>query len=452
MASSFFSYAQRLPNTVPKPSNASLLCSSIPSRVCSGDDVEAMIDDSIYPCRVIDIRFDYSPARLLVKIWLPESKIPSDVDPLEPLNPSTDGRVIGMRGVMHSNWLRWIYAEAVIDFAFIFHCDTLTTGMFSNVYGMKNSYYCRHEIFSANIQSHLVRIYEKDSHSSFSHLISSSFPESSHHRIFQFLSEMRRNVDKVLWTERKFMNANGIGRSLPIFISKECWDYFCARLCKDSSYAGYSFVPKQGRRTIKNYFHDLSSQAISFHCNIFYIEAWKKEHFSCLRGMFGTGWGYGVRRPKVTKSSGLANLSVYEKINVLDFLSEDQDEGNIESNEDAPEMENKVIFTFNTLTSQVSIRYYYRFVRVSSDRGRYLLREINHVFANEEEGEIIMTQSTFMYEGNLFQTLPHISGQPTITCVDLFGNGAERTFQVHEVRALINMHNSSDINGVDNDL
>ena len=125
MASSFFSYGQQLPNTVPKLSNASLLCASIPSRVCSGDDVEAMIDDSIYPCRIIDIRFDYSPVRLLVNIWLLESEMPSDVDPLEPLNPSTDGRVIGMCGVMHSNWLQRIYAEAVVDFAFIFHRDML---------------------------------------------------------------------------------------------------------------------------------------------------------------------------------------------------------------------------------------------------------------------------------------------------------------------------------------
>ena len=57
-----------------------------------------------------------------------------------------------------------------------------------------------------------------------------------------------------------------------------------------------------------------------------------------------------------------------------------------------------------------------------------------------------------MFEGNLFKTLPYTAGDQTITCVDMFSNGAERTFNINEVRALINLHNSSNVNNLDNDL
>lgn len=187
MALSFFLYAQQPHNTIPKPSEASLLCRSIPSRVCSGDNIKATIDNKTYPCRVINIWFDFFPPKILVKIWKPESQLPAGVNPLDPLNPSTDGRLIGMCGVMHSNWLRWIYSDSVTNCAFIVHRESLLAGMYSNIYGMKNSYFCRYEIFSVHVQSHSVRIYEKNSHSSFSHLISSSFPESSHHHFFSLL-------------------------------------------------------------------------------------------------------------------------------------------------------------------------------------------------------------------------------------------------------------------------
>ena len=63
-----------------------------------------------------------------------------------------------------------------------------------------------------------------------------------------------------------------------------------------------------------------------------------------------------------------------------------------------------------------------------------------------------MEQSTFMFQGSLFRTLPYMNGAPTITCVDMFNNGAEREFDITEVRELIALHNRSADNLVDDDL
>ena len=57
----------------------------------------------------------------------------------------------------------------------------------------------------------------------------------------------------------------------------------------------------------------------------------------------------------MTKSSGLANLGIYERINMVDFFSEDQGGWTEINDNEAPDMENKVMFAYNILTSQVSI-------------------------------------------------------------------------------------------------
>ena len=137
--------------------------------------------------------------------------------------------------------------ESVTDFAFIFHRSTILSGMHANSYGMKNAYFCRYQLFSQNTSSHTVSLYEREYHKPFAHLNSSYIPESTHHRIFQFITEMKRNADQVLWTQRKFANANGIGRTMKILINKECRDYFVAQLRKDSSYQNSDFYPKIAR-------------------------------------------------------------------------------------------------------------------------------------------------------------------------------------------------------------
>ena len=52
------------------------------------------------------------------------------------------------------------------------------------------------------------------------------FSESRHHRTFQFLCQMKKNTDMVLWTERNFQRANSICRGSPLYVSQELWNYF----------------------------------------------------------------------------------------------------------------------------------------------------------------------------------------------------------------------------------
>ena len=72
------------------------------------------------------------------------------------------------------------------------------------------------------------------------------------------------------------------------------------------------------------------------------------------------GWGYGVQQAKVTQSGGLENLSAYKKINVVDHYSDPaHNQARTPDQDDAPEMENKVVFNYNILTSQIFFWYYY---------------------------------------------------------------------------------------------
>ena len=64
----------------------------------------------------------------------------------------------------------------------------------------------------------------------------------------------------------------------------------------------------------------------------------------------------------------------------MDYFSSGVDDGSRYVEEDAldaPEITNKIVFNFNLVTSFLTARYYYRYVRVSSDRCQQLLREIN---------------------------------------------------------------------------
>ena len=451
MASRLFTYANGWEIINPRQCHSSVLCRHIPAHICSGDYIKVQIGSTEHACRVIDIRFDVNPPQLFVQVWLTEEDVPSTVS-LEPINITTDNRVVGMIGVICTNWTRWVLAESVKDFAFIFHRDSLNAGMFANAHGMANAYYSRYRLFTIPHGTHAVSSLNANEHVSFSHLISPFFLQTAHHRIFMFLTEMKRNADTVLWTERKFCQANGIGRCAPVFINKDCWDYFCHRLKKNKSFVHNDLEPKHSKRTIRTFFYNLSSQAISLPVDIFYVEAETVEQFACLRKIFGTAYGYGVRRAKVTKSSGLASLSVAERINALDYFSDGNDHSSNDQNEeDAPELNNKVIFSFNAFTSVLLVRYYYRYMRVESERGRALLREINHHLSQVGDNNLIMEQSTFMFENVLYRTLPYAQESTTITCIDLFSGGNERVFSVEHARELINEHNRNESN-LDNDL
>ena len=73
---------------------------------------------------------------------------------------------------------------------------------------------------------------------------------------------MKKNADSVLWTELKFNRANGIGKSNPMFISYECWAYFCHRLREHESFREVDFQPKQKTHAFLTFYHDLSSNTV----------------------------------------------------------------------------------------------------------------------------------------------------------------------------------------------
>ena len=246
----------------------------------------------------------------------------------------------------------------------------------------------------------------------FAHLLHTSFfPESSHHRISQFLTQMKKNADSVLWTERKFQRANGIGRCTPVFVNNECWIYFCSRLRKHPSYSEHNFDGKSSLRSFRTFYHDLSSQAVPLATIIFHVEAETTDQFQCLRELFGTGYGYRVRRPRGTQQSGTAILSATERIKAIDYLSTGSDNGFVDEQEeaqlDAPKISNRVVFNYNSVTSCLSERYYYREMQVSSERGQSLLLAINHRLAVVSENMMaIVDGSTFYFEGAMHRTLP----------------------------------------------
>ena len=66
-----------------------------------------------------------------------------------------------------------------------------------------------------------------------------------------------------------------------------------------------------------------------------------------------------MRRPRDTRKSGRSGLAIADQINVLDFFSTGADDGVHhqveEETQDAPEISNKVVFIFNSLTSFLTI-------------------------------------------------------------------------------------------------
>ena len=86
---------------------------------------------------------------------------------------------------------------------------------------------------------------------------------------------------------------------------------------EDESFNDITLSGRIGSKTLKTFFHDLSSEALTFTNKIYCREASSTVQFCRLRNIFGTGYGYGVRRAKVTKKGGLTSLGVFEKINAV---------------------------------------------------------------------------------------------------------------------------------------
>ena len=141
--------------------------------------------------------------------------------------------------------------------------------------------------------------------------------------------------------------------------------------------------------------------------------------------------------PLSSSKTSLLRTSTYifEKINAIDYHSSGANDIVIDG--EAPEVKNKVVFTYNTVTLQLLIWYFYRFMRVDSDRGWSLLGAINHQLATVGREDMVMEQSTFMFQGSLYKTLPYLNRASEINCINLFDNGTERLFDVITVKDLI---------------
>ena len=313
-------------------------------------------------------------------------------------------------------------------------------------------FFTRYKVYTRGQSMHTVSVLSANDHIPFAHFNTSSFfPESSHHRIYQFLTQMKKNADLVLWTERKFNRANGIGRSSPMYVSSECWAYFCHRLREHESFRDVDFQADQKTCAFRTFYHDLSSNTVKLSTSLYNIEAQTSQQFKYLREIFGSSYGFGVRRPRDTLKSGTSVLSITDRINALDFFSTGTDDGasrqvDREESLDAPEISNKVIFCFNLAASSLTIRYYYRYMRVNSERGRKLLDQINLRLFEEGENTAIAEGSTFLFEGCMYWTLAHFSRFPNVRVINMMDE-TEHIFPSQQVRNLIfnhNMHENDD--------
>ena len=148
---------------------------------------------------------DLSATGLLVNIWVLESTLPRN-DEVPILDTVRYNNVVGMTGVLRSNRTIWITAGLLLDYAFIFHYDSIQSGCHANAHGMANAFYTRYKLFTKPQPfRHMVTFNTIFDHVPFSHLNTSfPFPESGHHRVYAFLAQMKRNADSVLWIERIF--------------------------------------------------------------------------------------------------------------------------------------------------------------------------------------------------------------------------------------------------------
>ena len=106
---------------------------------------------------------------------------------------------------------------------------------------------------------------------------------------------MKKNADTVLWTERKFQCANGIGRGSPLYVNQESWNHFLFWLHRHEGFVTHDFSPNLTTRSYHTCYHNLTSQSVPLRTNIFRLVAESEGQFECLRELFGTSDSHGVR-------------------------------------------------------------------------------------------------------------------------------------------------------------
>ena len=144
------------------------ICHQIPSSVIIGDDVIINLGNISHPSRVVDVRVNNGLPQVLVSVWVREASL-TGTDAVPQLNCVCYSNVMGMVGVVQSNWIVWVQPEIIVDFAFIFYCDTVQNGIYKNSHGMSNAFYTHHRLFTLEGRN-LMSVYEINNHIPFVHL------------------------------------------------------------------------------------------------------------------------------------------------------------------------------------------------------------------------------------------------------------------------------------------
>ena len=433
------------PSHVPR---VSIYCENIPSFLCCGDFIHCTITGTEQRGMIINSRFSSVEGELdheiLVNIWTLEDSITAQNKP-GALNSSIYNFVVGMQGLAQTNWTTWVKINQVTDFIYVFHMDSIQSGLYANCYGMKKSFYTRYKVFTHRGHNTITTIAQND-HIPFSHMRSSLHPESSHHRIFQFLTSIRRHTDNLLYTERKFMNSNGLGKAQNLTnVHTECWKYFINQIKRSEHFDMEASSPKEKNRVRRTYYHNLSSSLQRFKTTMSRVEGETAEQLACLRDLLGKGFGYGVRRAKPKVGDGIVNLSILEKINAVDPFSRDHlsETDTVMTEDESPELLNKIIIEYNSLICTLSISCFYRFMPASSQRGQMLLQSINHALVSQRYNATnfsIPADATFMHSGELYQVVT-ITENGQVICSNLFNGTQGHTFDGCYVNDQINNHN-----------
>lgn len=111
-----------------------------------------------------------------------------------------------------------------IGLCIYFYTDTIQSDMYKNAHRMSNVYYTCFRMFTEQDRN-MVSLYNNIDYFPFTCLNNSFFsphPETCRHHVFLFLKKLKRNEDTVLWTVRKFKNANGVGGTNSIFVNLDC--------------------------------------------------------------------------------------------------------------------------------------------------------------------------------------------------------------------------------------
>ena len=143
MAASFFTHALQWSDVDPKPPCNSALIKTIPAQIYSGDDIIVRIEDERDTSRVIDIQsISGRVQNILVNIWVSETSI-GESNNLPDLNVINYNNVCGMKGVLKTNWTKWVSADQVLNFSYAFHCDLIQCGRYANAHEMSNAFLTR---------------------------------------------------------------------------------------------------------------------------------------------------------------------------------------------------------------------------------------------------------------------------------------------------------------------